>query len=78
MLKTFALGFAACLLALGMAGSANANQMIEPPADSGFYECNEMNNGLVMRYAVGIPPYQTVYVYQCLGGMWSLIDIEYY
>lgn len=78
MNKMFATGLAVCALGLGMSGPASAQEMIDPPGDSGFYECNELMNGHVMRYAVGLPPRQVVYVYQCGGGSWNLIDIEYY
>jgi hypothetical protein len=78
MNKMFAAVFAACALALGMSEPASAQAMLDPPGDSGFYECGPGFEGFVMRYAVGLPPYQTVYVYQCQGGSWNLIDIEYY
>ncbi len=78
MRKMLALGLTVCALGLGMSVTATANDMLDPPGDAGFYECNDANNGMVMRYAVGLPPMQTVYVYQCSGGTWNLIDIEYY
>lgn len=78
MNKTFATGLVVCALALGMSAPASAQEMVDPPGDSGFYECGPNLEGFVMRYAVGIPPNQVVYVYQCQGGSWNLIDIEYY
>lgn len=70
---------ATCLLALGLSSPApvHAQAMLDPPGDSGFYDCTPELAGFVMRYAVGIPPYQTIYVYQCDGANWNLIDIEY-
>lgn len=70
---------ATCLLALGLSAPApvRAQAMLDPPGDSGFYDCTPELAGFVMRYAVGIPPYQTIYVYQCDGASWNLIDIEY-
>jgi hypothetical protein len=78
MKKMFVAGIVVCALALGMSMSASAQAMLDPPGDSGFYECTAEIDGFVMRYAVGIPPSQIVYVYQCQGGSWNLIDIEYY
>jgi hypothetical protein len=71
---------AACALALGMTAPApaRAQVVLDPPPDSGFYECTPQLEGFVMRYAVGIPPNQTVYVFLCAGSSWVLIDIEYY
>ncbi len=68
-----------CLLALGLSALApvRAQATLDPPPESGLYECTPALAGFVMRYAVGSPPYQTVYVYQCDGANWSLIDIEY-
>lgn len=67
----FAAGF-------GIVGGASAQAMLDPPPDSGFYPCTPEYEGYEMRYAVGIPPYQTVYVYTCSGGSWNLTGIEYY
>jgi hypothetical protein len=78
MKKMFATGLAVCALALGMSSAASAQAILDPPGDSGFYECTAALDGFVMRYAVGIPPNQVVYVYQCQGGSWNLIEIEYY
>jgi hypothetical protein len=69
----------AVVLAFGLqAAPARAQATVDPPPDAGFYDCSPALEGLVMRYAVGWPPYQTVYVYVCSGGSWVLIDIEYY
>jgi hypothetical protein len=69
----------AVVLALGLqAGPARAQVMLDPPPDAGFYECGPWLDGYVMRYAVGWPPNQTVYVFVCAGGSWVLIDIERY
>jgi hypothetical protein len=70
---------AACMLAFGLVAPATvgAQAMLDPPSDGGFYECTPALSGFVMRYAVGSPPNQTIYVYQCDGANWFLIDIEY-
>jgi hypothetical protein len=70
--STLALGFAL------HAAPARAQVILDPPPDAGFYECSPALQGHVMRYAVGWPPNQTVYVFVCAGDWWVLIDIEYY